>query len=327
MANAARERTPRWNADPEDVRRSVLKLVLTLVELIRQLLERQAIRRMEARTLDPDEIERVGLALMRLQETVVDLANEFDIAPEELNLDLGPVGKLLSDREPGRCAPADHADSRGSNPGGHRGSRGLPRIESRGHRGSRGFPRIESGDHRGSRGLPRIESRGSPRITRIAADRIPGVTADHADSRGSNPGVTADHADSRGSNPGGHRGSRGFPRIESRGHRGSRGFPRIESRGPPRITRIPADRIQGATADHADSRGSNPGATADRADCRGSNPRGHRGSRGFPRIESRGSPRITRIAADRIAGLHTTQEPETAPNTPPARSSGRRVTN
>ena len=86
---------PRWNADPEDVRRSVLKLVLTLVELIRQLLERQAIRRMEAGTLTDDETESVGLALMRLQETILDLAKEFDIQPDELNLDLGPIGKLL----------------------------------------------------------------------------------------------------------------------------------------------------------------------------------------------------------------------------------------
>lgn len=89
------QRPPRWNADPEDVRRSVLKLVLTLVELIRQLLERQAIRRMEAGTLSDDETESVGLALMRLQETILDLATQFDISPDELNLDLGPVGKLM----------------------------------------------------------------------------------------------------------------------------------------------------------------------------------------------------------------------------------------
>ena len=91
----AAARPPRWNADPEDVRRAVLKLVLTLVELIRQLLERQAIRRMEAGTLTDDETESVGLALMRLQETVLDLAKQFDISPDELNLDLGRVGKLL----------------------------------------------------------------------------------------------------------------------------------------------------------------------------------------------------------------------------------------
>ena len=95
MANLAAARPPRWNADPEDVRRSVLKLVLTLVELIRQLLERQAIRRMEAGTLTGDQTESVGLALMRLQETITDLAKQFDISLDELNLDLGPVGKLM----------------------------------------------------------------------------------------------------------------------------------------------------------------------------------------------------------------------------------------
>jgi hypothetical protein len=95
IEDAASARTPRWNADPEDVRRSVLKLVLTLVELIRQLLERQAIRRMEGGTLSDEETESVGLALMKLQETITELAAQFDISPDELNLDLGPVGKLL----------------------------------------------------------------------------------------------------------------------------------------------------------------------------------------------------------------------------------------
>lgn len=95
IENVAAARTPRWNADPEDVQRSVLKLVLTLVELVRQLLERQAIRRMEGGTLTDAEIESVGLALMKLQETILDLAKQFDISPDELNLDLGPVGKLL----------------------------------------------------------------------------------------------------------------------------------------------------------------------------------------------------------------------------------------
>ena len=95
IASVAAAKPPRWNADPEDVRRSVLKLVLTLIELIRQLLERQAIRRMEAGTLTDEETESVGLALMRLQETNEDLAKKFDIDPSELNLDLGPVGKLM----------------------------------------------------------------------------------------------------------------------------------------------------------------------------------------------------------------------------------------
>lgn len=86
---------PRWNADPEDVRRSVAKLVLTLVELIRQLLERQALRRVDAGTLTPAETEAVGLALMRLEQTVREIGDQFGLAPDDLNLDLGPVGKLI----------------------------------------------------------------------------------------------------------------------------------------------------------------------------------------------------------------------------------------
>jgi hypothetical protein len=92
---AQRAAPPRWNADPDDVRRSVAKLVLTLVEFIRQLLERQAIRRMDAGTLTPEETEAVGLALMRLEETVRDLGAQFGLAPDDLNLDLGPVGRLM----------------------------------------------------------------------------------------------------------------------------------------------------------------------------------------------------------------------------------------
>ena len=86
---------PRWNANPEDVRRSVAKLVLTLVEAIRQLLERQAIRRMEDKTLTDEETEAIGLALMRLEETIRDIGAQFDLAPEDLKLDLGPIGKLV----------------------------------------------------------------------------------------------------------------------------------------------------------------------------------------------------------------------------------------
>jgi hypothetical protein len=92
---AQRTAPPRWNADPEDVRRSVAKLVLTLVEFIRQLLERQAIRRMDAGTLTSDETEAVGLALMQLEATVRDLGAQFGLSAEDLNLDLGPVGRLM----------------------------------------------------------------------------------------------------------------------------------------------------------------------------------------------------------------------------------------
>jgi hypothetical protein len=86
---------PRWNADPEDVRRSVVKLVLTLVELLRKMMERQAIRRMEQGTLTDDETEKLGLSLMRLEETIREIGEQFDLKPEDLNLDLGPVGKLM----------------------------------------------------------------------------------------------------------------------------------------------------------------------------------------------------------------------------------------
>jgi Gas vesicle protein K len=85
---------PRWNADPEDVQRSVAKLVLTLVEFLRKLFERQALRRMEAKTLTPEQTEAIGLALMRLEETIQDMAERFDLEPEDLNLDLGPLGRL-----------------------------------------------------------------------------------------------------------------------------------------------------------------------------------------------------------------------------------------
>ncbi len=86
---------PRWNADPDDVQRSVVRLVLSLVEFLRQLLERQAIRRMEGESLSPEEIEAMGRALMKLEETVHELGERFGLRPEELNLDLGPLGRLV----------------------------------------------------------------------------------------------------------------------------------------------------------------------------------------------------------------------------------------
>jgi hypothetical protein len=84
----------RWNPEPDDVQRSVAQLVLTIVEFLRQLMERQAIRRMEERTLSDEEAEAVGLALMRLETTVRDIGKRFGLTDEDLNLDLGPV-KLM----------------------------------------------------------------------------------------------------------------------------------------------------------------------------------------------------------------------------------------
>ena len=89
------EPAPRWNADPDDVQRSVARLVLTLAEFIRQLLERQALRRMEAGSLSAEEVEALGLALMRLEETLHQMAASFGLDAEDLNLDLGPLGRLL----------------------------------------------------------------------------------------------------------------------------------------------------------------------------------------------------------------------------------------
>jgi len=88
-------KAPRWNADPKDVQKSVVRLVLALIEFLRKLLEKQAIRRMEAGTLTAEEIEAIGVALMRLEETVHDLARKFGLKPEDLNLDLGPLGRLI----------------------------------------------------------------------------------------------------------------------------------------------------------------------------------------------------------------------------------------
>jgi hypothetical protein len=84
----------RWNADPEDVRRSVMQLVLTLVDFIRQVMERQAVRRMDEGTLTPEQIENIGVALMKLEETIHDLARQSGLEPKDLNLDLGPLGRL-----------------------------------------------------------------------------------------------------------------------------------------------------------------------------------------------------------------------------------------
>ena len=85
----------RWNPEPEDVQKSVAQLVLTIVEFLRKLMERQAIRRMEQKTLTRKEVEAVGIALMRLEETIRDIGVRFGLSPEDLNLDLGPIGKLM----------------------------------------------------------------------------------------------------------------------------------------------------------------------------------------------------------------------------------------
>ena len=88
-------RARRFEADPESVEKGLVQLVLTLVELVRQLMERQAIRRVDAGGLSDDEVERLGRTLMLLDERMTELREHFGLEPEDLNLDLGPLGRLL----------------------------------------------------------------------------------------------------------------------------------------------------------------------------------------------------------------------------------------
>jgi len=83
------------NANPKTVEKGLAKLVLTLIELIRKLLEKQAMRRVEAGSLSDEEIERVGETLMKLENKMEELKEIFGLKDEELNLNLGPLGDLL----------------------------------------------------------------------------------------------------------------------------------------------------------------------------------------------------------------------------------------
>jgi Gas vesicle protein K len=84
----------RVNADPEHVERGLAQLVLTIVDLLRELMERQALRRMEGGTLDDEEVERLGRAFMKLGERMDELKEEFGLTDADLNLNLGPLGDL-----------------------------------------------------------------------------------------------------------------------------------------------------------------------------------------------------------------------------------------
>ena len=95
LAEIAPALPARIDATPEDVEAGLGKLVLTLIEFLRQVLEHQAVRRMEGGTLSDEEIERLGLALMRLQERLEEIKNQFGLEGEDLNIDLGPLGRLI----------------------------------------------------------------------------------------------------------------------------------------------------------------------------------------------------------------------------------------
>lgn len=88
-------RRPRIELDPEKVKKGLGQLVLTLVELIRQLLEKQALRRIEGGSLTELEIEALGLTFLELNEQMKRLKQDFGLTDADLNLDLGPLGKLL----------------------------------------------------------------------------------------------------------------------------------------------------------------------------------------------------------------------------------------
>ncbi len=85
----------RVDADPERLEKGLAQLVLTLVELLRELMERQAIRRIDDGTLSDEEIDRLGETLMLLEQRMAELKDVFGLTDEELNLDLGPLGSLL----------------------------------------------------------------------------------------------------------------------------------------------------------------------------------------------------------------------------------------
>jgi hypothetical protein len=98
VEHGAREGTAsvpaRIELSPDNIEQGLAKLVLTLIDFLRQLLERQAIRRMEGGTLSDQEIEEMGEALMKLEAKIHQLAEEFGLSPADLNIDLGPLGHL-----------------------------------------------------------------------------------------------------------------------------------------------------------------------------------------------------------------------------------------
>jgi hypothetical protein len=94
-AAATGSRLPsRIRIDPENVKNGLIRLVLTLIELLRELLERQALRRIDGGSLTADEIERLGLTFLRLSEEMDRLKQQFGLTDDDLNLDLGPLGRL-----------------------------------------------------------------------------------------------------------------------------------------------------------------------------------------------------------------------------------------
>ncbi len=94
LSNLSRQAPQRLDCTAEDLEQGLARLVLSIIELLRRLLERQAIRRMEAGSLEEQQVEDMGRALMTLEQKIRELAEQFGLTPEDLNLDLGPLGKL-----------------------------------------------------------------------------------------------------------------------------------------------------------------------------------------------------------------------------------------
>lgn len=95
LQSAAGGTLERINCDSENIEQGLARLVLGLIELLRRLLERQAVRRLEGGTLNDQQVEEMGQALMKLEAKIVELAASFGLKPEDLNLELGPLGRLL----------------------------------------------------------------------------------------------------------------------------------------------------------------------------------------------------------------------------------------
>jgi uncharacterized protein YjiS (DUF1127 family) len=95
MTDKSRGIPQRLHAEPETIDRELFKLVLTIVELVRQLMERQALRRIDQGDLTDEQIEDLGQGLMRLEQAMTSLRERFDLKPADLNIDLGPLGSLL----------------------------------------------------------------------------------------------------------------------------------------------------------------------------------------------------------------------------------------
>lgn len=99
LASISDGSTQRIDCNSENIEQGLARLVLSLIELLRRLLERQAIRRLEGGSLADAQIEEMGLALMKLEQKIRELAAQFGLRPEDLNLDLGPLGQLWKEEK------------------------------------------------------------------------------------------------------------------------------------------------------------------------------------------------------------------------------------